>query len=71
VTVYDDAVQQVVANVDRVGDTPYGLKLYDLTPTAARLVAGVFAGCSLALVEIPLANPSSAALRGRIGGCIE
>jgi hypothetical protein len=71
ITVYDDSVQQVVANVDRVGDQPYGLALYDLTPTAARLVSSVFAGCSLALVEIPLANPAGAALRARIGGCIE
>jgi hypothetical protein len=71
VAVYDDSVQQVVANVDRVGDSPWGLQLYDRTATSVRLVSTLFAGCSLALVEIPLANPSAAALRARIGGCIE
>jgi hypothetical protein len=69
VVVYDDQVGQVVANIERVGDSPYGLKLYETTPTAARLVAGVFAGCSVALVEVPLDNPAASALRARIGGC--
>jgi hypothetical protein len=59
----------VVANVERLGDSPYGLKLYETTPTSARLVAGVFAGCSVALVEVPLDTPSTAALRARIGSC--
>jgi hypothetical protein len=69
VTIYDDQAEQVVANVDRLGDTPFGLKLYETEGNTARLVSGVFAGCSLALIEVPLDDPSRSALRARIGGC--
>jgi hypothetical protein len=71
VTIYDEDAQQVVANVERVGDTPYGLALWDNDGVNARLVSTVFAGCSVALVEVPLAHPAGAALRARIGGCEE
>jgi hypothetical protein len=84
ITIYDTAAGQVVANVERVGDTPHGLKLYEplpdsITPEApttsngpvARLVSAVFAGCSLAFIEVPLNNPENAQLRGRIGECEE
>ena len=76
VVIYDTDAGQVVANVERVGDTPHGLKLYEnfddgsANPTA-RLVSAVFAGCSLAFIEVPLNNPENAQLRGRIGECEE
>jgi hypothetical protein len=70
-TIYDEDAQQVVANVERLGDTPYGVAVWDNDGVTARLVTSIFAGCSVALVEVPLANPSAAALRGRIGGCEE
>jgi hypothetical protein len=68
-TIYDEDAQQVVANVERLGDTPYGVALWDNDGVKARLVSSIFAGCSVALVEVPLANPAAAALRARIGGC--
>jgi hypothetical protein len=84
VTIYDTDAGQVVANVERVGDTPHGLKLYENLPDGinpdgstnpngpvARLVSAVFAGCSLAFIEVPLNNPENAQLRGRIGECEE
>jgi hypothetical protein len=75
ITIYDSDADQVVANVLRIGDTPFGLKLFEFAGDAAnptaRLVTGVFAGCSIALVEVPLNNPENATLRGRIGECEE
>ena len=76
IVIYDTDSNQVVANVERVGDTPTGLKLYELATNTlgvpvARLVTGVFAGCSVAFIEIPLDDPQSAQLKGRIGACEE
>jgi hypothetical protein len=76
VVVVDTGTNQVVANVERIGDTPTGLKLFQMTndtssAPVARLVATAFAGCSVAFVEVPLNDPASSSLRGRIGACEE
>jgi hypothetical protein len=80
ITIYDTGAQQVVANVERLGDTPTGLRLYEIhqaidangvSSPSARLVSAVFAGCSVAFIEVPLNDPSTASLRGRIGECEE
>jgi hypothetical protein len=69
--IYDTGNRQVVAQVDRLGDTPFTLKLLP-SPTgsgSARLVASVFGDCRLSLIEVPLDQPWNAALRGRAGKC--
>jgi hypothetical protein len=76
IVIYDSGVDQVVANVQRVGDSPTSLRLYEMTTNdagepVARLVTGAFAGCSVAFIEVPLNDPASSQLRGRIGACEE
>jgi len=67
--IYDTGNRQVVAQVDRLGDTPFTLKLLPSPSGSARLVASVFGDCRLSLIEVPLDQPWNAALRGRAGKC--
>jgi hypothetical protein len=69
--IYDVDAEAVVANVTELGDSPSTVKIYQDTGTSAQLVVGVFGACRMALVEVPYADPSQAALRARIGGCEE
>ena len=67
--IYDTGNRQVVAQVERLGDTPFTLKLLPSPAGSARLVASVFGDCRLSLIEVPLDQPWNAALRGRAGKC--
>lgn len=69
VVIYDTGEQAIVAQVERLGDSPFSLKLVSSDATSARLVATVFSACSIALLEVPLDAPWNAALRGRAGRC--
>jgi len=63
------APAEVAAALDRLGDTPFTLKLLPSPSGSARLVASVFGDCRLSLIEVPLDQPWNAALRGRAGKC--
>ncbi len=67
--IYDVAQEQIVAQVGRLGDSPFSLKVLSNDGVTARLAAAVFDSCSVALVEVPLDAPWNAELRGRLGRC--
>ncbi len=67
--IYDTGAQQIVAQVENLGDSPFALKLISSDGVTARLAATVFRACRLALVEVPLDAPWQASLRGRAGVC--
>ena len=69
VAIYDTGLKQVVGQVERLGDSPFALKLLSEDATSARLVSTVFRSCRLALIEVPFDAPWNAALRGRVGKC--
>lgn len=69
VVIYDTFAQQIVAKVERLGDSPFGLRLVSADAQSARLAATVFRSCSVALIEVPLDAPWNSALRGRAGRC--
>jgi hypothetical protein len=69
VVIYDSGARQVVAQLERLGDTPYTIKILPSPPGTARLAVSVFGDCRLAMVEVPLDKPWDAALRGRAGTC--
>jgi hypothetical protein len=71
--VYDVGRQTVVAVVEGLGDSPFNVTRVPCPPEAAGsacLAATVFGECKLAFVEVPLAAPWNAVLRGRGGGCL-
>ncbi|MCA1828109.1 MAG: hypothetical protein ABR567_16740 [Myxococcales bacterium] len=71
VAIYDTGVQQVVAQVERLGDSPFTIQV--LPPSedgkSARLAVTVFRSCGIALLEVPYDQPWNATLRGRVGKC--
>jgi hypothetical protein len=69
IVLYDTGTQEVVGQVENLGDTPFSLALVGNDGTSARLAVTVFKGCKLALIEVPLAAPWQAQLRGRAGVC--
>jgi hypothetical protein len=69
VTLYDTGVQQVVGQVENLGDSPFTAQLLSNDGTTAQLAVSVFKGCKVALLEVPLAAPWQASLRGRVGSC--
>jgi hypothetical protein len=66
---YDTGTRAVVAQLERFGDVPFTLKLLPAPAGMARLAVSVFGDCRVAFVEVPLAQPWLAALRGRAGSC--
>jgi len=69
VAFYDTGAQQIVAQVENLGDSPFALQLLGSNGVTAQLAATVFRGCRIALIEVPLTAPWQAALRGRVGRC--
>jgi hypothetical protein len=70
VVIYDTGQMQVQAQVERLGDSPFTIKLLPSSdPATAQLAVSVFGSCRIALVEVPLDKPWTAALRGRAGSC--
>jgi len=73
VAIYDVGLGQVVAVVQRLGESPFGLTQVPCPASAAGsacLAASVFNECRVAFVEVPLSQPSASVLRGRAGGCL-
>jgi hypothetical protein len=75
VAIYDVGQQAVLAKVDGLGDSPFSItQLPCPTPgpgaASACLAVSVFGECRLAFIEVPLAQPWNAVLRGRAGGCL-
>ncbi len=76
VAIYDTATDEVVAQVERLGTSPFGVVQVPCpsTPdnsfaTSACLAATVFNSCSVALIEVPTDAPWNAKLRARLGSC--
>jgi hypothetical protein len=69
VVIYDSGVNEVVAQINRLGDSPFAVELLSEDATSARIVTTVFRSCRLALIEVPLAEPWKAVLRNRAGTC--
>jgi hypothetical protein len=68
--IYDTGAGDVVAQITRLGDSPFAIELLtDPGVSPARLAVTVFRSCSLALIEVPLDAPWNATLRGRAGKC--
>lgn len=72
VAIYDVGLGQVVSVVERLGDSPFTLAQVPCPAgtNSACLAATVFNECKVAFIEVPLAQPSAAVLRGRAGGCL-
>jgi hypothetical protein len=75
---YDTGLDAIVGQVDRLGDQPFSVAQLPCPATtsdgaakvpSACLAVTVFNECRIAFVEVPLATPWTAALRGRGGGC--
>jgi hypothetical protein len=66
---YDAGARQVVAQLERLGDVPFTVKLLPSPAGVARLAVSVFGDCRVAFVEVPLDRPWDVALRGRAGSC--
>lgn len=81
VTIYDTGSAQVVANLENLGKLPYTLAVLPPQPAdtvagggnpadaRAHLVATVFDGCALALIDVPYQRPWKSALRAILGSC--
>lgn len=66
---YDTGTEQVVGQIENLGDSPFTARLLNTSAGTAQLAVSVFKGCKVALVEVPLAAPWKASLRGRVGTC--
>jgi YVTN family beta-propeller protein len=74
VVIIDTATEQVVAQVGRLGDSPFMIKEVDCPSDAifsgsACLATSVFGACRVALIEVPKSQPSKTVLRALAGSC--
>jgi hypothetical protein len=72
VSIFDTGTDQVVAQVGRLGDSPFNIQQIDCPtakPASACLAVSVFGSCRLALIEVPKDNPSKTVLRALAGSC--
>jgi YVTN family beta-propeller protein len=72
VSIVDTGTSQVVAQVGRLGDSPFNIASIDCPaskPGSACLAVSVFHECRIALIEVPKDDPSRAALRALAGSC--
>ena len=72
---YDVGLDQVVGQVEHLGDSPFSVVQVPC-PSAGLDFSGsvclattVFGECRVAFIEVPLAQPWNALLRGRAGSC--
>jgi len=72
VSIIDTGTSQVVAQIGRLGDSPFNIANVDC-PTSksgsACLAVSVFHECRVALIEVPKNDPSRSALRALAGSC--
>ena len=72
VSIFDTGTDEVVAQVGRLGDSPFNIQQIDCPaskPASACLAVSVFGNCRLALIEVPKDAPSKTALRALAGSC--
>ncbi|HEY6808423.1 MAG TPA: hypothetical protein VI160_06510, partial [Gemmatimonadales bacterium] len=73
VAIYDTGVDRVVAQVRRVGDSPFTIQQLpcpaDEPPDSVCLATTVFHSCSIGLIQLNTSAPSEAKLRARVGSC--
>jgi hypothetical protein len=73
VAIYDTAVARVVAQVTRMGDSPFTIQQLPCPAgepaDSVCLATSVFQSCSVGLIELHTSTPSDARLRARIGSC--
>ncbi len=72
VLVVDTATDQVVAQVARLGDSPFNLQEIPCpagNTGSACLAASVFGACRLALIEVPKSQPELSKVRALLGSC--
>jgi hypothetical protein len=74
VVIYDTGADQVVAQVGRLGDSPYMIQQVPCPSGpghagSACLATSVFGECRVAFIEVPLSQPELSSLRGLAGSC--
>ena len=72
VSIFDTGTDDVVAQVERLGDSPFNIQSIDCPaskPGSACLAVSVFGACRVALIEVPKDTPSKTALRALAGSC--
>src|SRR6266481_5055224 len=74
VLIYDTGQDRVVAEVGRLGDSPYMIQQIPCPAGSAHagnacLATSVFGECRVAFIEVPLSQPEQSALRGLAGSC--
>jgi hypothetical protein len=69
VDVFDVAQDQVVGQIERLGDTPFAMARLPSPANVARVAVSVFGDCRIGLMEVPLDKPWNATLRARVGAC--
>ncbi|HET7788657.1 MAG TPA: hypothetical protein VFL36_21965 [Myxococcales bacterium] len=73
VAIYDTAVGRVVAQVERLGNSPFTIQQLPCPAGEAAdsvcLATSVFQSCSVGLIELHTSTPSDAQLRARVGSC--
>ena len=78
VAIVDTTTDEVVAEVGQLGDAPFFIRQIDCpvdmagAPSfsgSACLVTSVFGACRIALIEVPLGQPSQSKLRALAGSC--
>jgi hypothetical protein len=70
-TIFDPAQGRVVGQVENLGDTPYAIAQLPPQPgdTSAKLFLSVFAGCRIAVVDVPYDRPWEVSAQALIGSC--
>ncbi|MGE5049128.1 MAG: hypothetical protein ACM3PC_11195 [Deltaproteobacteria bacterium] len=73
VAIYDTAVDRVVAQVRRLGDSPFTIQQLPCPAgepaDSVCLATSVFESCRVGLIELQTSAPSDAKLRARVGSC--
>jgi hypothetical protein len=72
VAIVDTATDAVVAQLARLGDSPFMIQEVACPPEntgSACLATSVFGECRIALIEVPKAQPSGAKVRALAGSC--
>ena len=70
VVIFDTGTSEVVAQVGRLGDSPFMIQRIDCPKSSsACLAVSVFGECRVALIEVPIDQPSATALRALAGSC--
>jgi hypothetical protein len=72
VAIFDTGTSEVVAQVGRLGDSPFMIQRIDCPAAksgSACLAVSVFGECRIGLIEVPMDQPSGTSLRALAGSC--